>query len=361
MAKVSYICGIGRLTVPSLRTTAFFFLLILISLVTRAQESCGTALTRAEHAYEAGAFREVLDILSPCLPEGFAEDDIWRGYRLRAISYLMLDDPDSANIAIGYMLRFIPDYRPVPGVDPYEFIQALGHFTDFPLFGAGVFLDLFASKVQVIQANSLTQSYATDANYGFPIKVNAGAEALYSFSPSVSAGLDLALIYEDISRTSQPLRGLSSQYTESLSSIALPVFVRYRLNTFKVLGTHLQPFFEAGGFGQWITPIAAKVSLTNANGLSTVTPDPDPAGRRNPFNYGWLASAGIIVPLPGAEILLRGRYWNGLADITKPSARYSNALFLPTYYEDDDIALHGFEISVGINLLFGFREYQYEK
>ncbi len=319
---------------------------------------CGTALSRAEHAYELGKFHEVLDILSPCLPDGLAEDDIWRGYRLRAIAYLMLDSPDSAEDAIRYMLRKNPDYRAIPEVDPYEFVRALAPYTDYPQFAMGVFLDGLATEVQLIQANTLTQTAATSGDYGIPIKINAGAEALYSFNPKFSTGFDIALLYEDIVRNLDPIRGESSQYTENISSVALPLFARYRLDTLHFLGTRMQPFFEAGGFGQWITPIAAKITLTDQSGVTTPLPDPNPGGSRKSFNYGWTVSAGIVIPLQGAEIIVRGRYWNGLTDLTQPSARYSNSLFLPAYYEADDIALRNFELSIGINLLFGYREYK---
>lgn len=323
-------------------------------------QDCGTALSRAEHAYEAGAFNQVLSILAPCLPDGLAEDDIWRGYRLRAISYLMLDNPDSAEEAIRYMLRKNPDYRAIPEVDPYEFVQALNRFTDYPQFAMGVFLDALASKVLLLQANTLTQSAAISSDYEMPVKVNAGAEAMYSFSPRLSVGFDVALVYEDIIRNLQPIPGLSSQYTEDISSVAVPLFARYRLGAAKIFGAQVQPFFEAGIFGQWITPFAAQTTLTTATGTATTIPDPNPSDSRKSFNYGGVLSAGIIVPLQGAEILVRGRYWNGFTDLTQPAARYTNNLFIPGYYEDDDIALQGFEISVGINLLFGYREYKSE-
>lgn len=341
------------------RALSLCVLAILISISARAQE-CSTAVSRAERAYEQGAFQESLDILAPCLPEGLTSDDIWRSYRLRALNYLMLDDPDSADLAIGYMLRYNPNYVPVAGVDPYEFVHALAHYTDYPQFAMGVFLDALAAKVQIIQTNTLTQTASTAASYAMPIKLNAGAEAMYSFNPHFSAGFDAALLYEDISRSLSPIRGYTTQYTESISSVAVPLFARYRLDTADILGTRIQPFFEAGGFAQWITPIAANIAVSGDSAAAGTFADPNPGSRRKAFNYGWTVSAGFAIPLSSAEILVRGRYWNGLADLTKPTARYSNSLFLPAYYEDDDIALHGFELSIGINLLFGFHEYRYE-
>ena len=118
---------------PVYRKISLLFLLSLfpaVGIITDANaQDCGTALSRAEHAYELGAFREVLDIVAPCLPSGIAEEDVWRGYRLQAISYLLLDQPDSADEATRQMLRRNPFYRAVPEQDPYEFaklLQSLG-------------------------------------------------------------------------------------------------------------------------------------------------------------------------------------------------------------------------------------------
>ena len=325
----------------------------------QSANDCETALPRAEHAYEAGAFRQVIDILSPCLPSGMAEDDIWRGYRLEAISYLLLGMTDSGRTAIALMLRKNPTYEALTQVDPYEFQDALKAYTYYAQFSAGAFLELYQPKIAVLQANTISQTRASSADYSGTVKTNAGAEFLFHFAPRISVGTDFVLLYEDFARSQSPIRGVTTSYTENISSVALPVFARVGLFNFSI-----QPFVEAGGFGQWITPISAKIvantaaTVTNP-ALSTVYPDPTPDVRRQKFNYGWVLGFGATVPMTGSEIVLRGRYWNGLTDVTKANARLSDPnLLYPAYYVDDDIALRGFEFSIGVNVLFGFREYR---
>ncbi len=327
-------------------------------------EDCGTALSRADHAYELGAFREVLSILAPCLPSGIADEDVWRGYRLQAISYLLLDQPDSAEESTRQMLRRNPFYRAVPEQDPYEFAKLLESLGSYPEFGAGVFLDLLQPQVNLLQSNSLTQTFANAGDYAAPLKINVGAEFLYRPSPSIALGIEAMLISEDFTRTTVPIQQYTSVYDENLSSLAVPLFARWNvLSLFGNTKGAFQPFIEAGGFGQWMTSITAKVTLTstssNSGSSSSLIQDGSPQDRTKSFNYGTVVGIGVSWAYSNtSEIVLRGRYWNGLVDLTQPSARYTSPLFLPAYYEDDDIALRGIEITLGVNLQFGFQEYK---
>ncbi len=326
----------------------------------RSIGGCEEALSRAQHSYEAGAFREVISTFESCSPNDMNNDDAWRAYRLTAIAYLLLNQTDSADMAISSMLRLNPMYKSAPERDPYEFIKALEPYTYYSRFAVGAFVQFYKPTVGVLQANSVTQTFASASDYTTPSKTNFGGEFAFQVYPNVSLATDVVLLYEDLSRDTHPVPGVSTLYAENISSLALPVFGRLKLFDWKV-----QPFVEAGGFGQWLTSVVAKITVTQlgtataAGGGSTLLPDGNTSDRRKTFNYGWVVGAGALYPLSStSDLVLRARYWNGLVDLTRPSARYTSSLFLPGYFEDDDIALRGFEFSLGVNLLFGFREHK---
>jgi hypothetical protein len=325
-------------------------------------QDCSSALTRAEHFYDAGDFRSVIEILTPCLNSGMNSDEEWRGYRLVAISYIMSDQPDSGNDAIGLMLRYNPKYVGNPSNDPYEFLQALSNYSVYPKFAIAAFSGTASTSISVLQANSLTQVLATNADYSSPLSTQYGFEASFFPWPKIALSLGLSSVNTRLARTIAPLYNVVANDTQAVSSLIVPLSI-----CISPFSTAISPFLEAGAYGQFVTSVsnAAEVTRTvpNPNGGLTdeITNmiDPDASGRIRPFNYGVFVGAGAGYDFSEFEIFLRGRYWYGLTDITQSNVRYSTpSYFIQSYFLSDDISLRGLEFSLGFRFFFDYHEYR---
>lgn len=99
--------------------------IILISTVL-SQTNCTKKLDEAQKKYNIGLFRETIDILKPCLPGGFSEEQIEiEGHRLIALAYLGLDYPDSAKIHIQEIINLDSFYEVNRENNPKLFIDLI--------------------------------------------------------------------------------------------------------------------------------------------------------------------------------------------------------------------------------------------
>ncbi|MES2004849.1 MAG: TonB-dependent receptor plug domain-containing protein [Bacteroidota bacterium] len=85
------------------------FLAVLVAFVTAnasAQQVCGEqALKLADKFYQAGNFELVDSTLSPCLANGFSDQEKVQAYRLLALSYIANDFPEKAQLAVENLLK----------------------------------------------------------------------------------------------------------------------------------------------------------------------------------------------------------------------------------------------------------------
>ncbi len=318
---------------------------IFIPIIGKAQD-CSTSLRDAQHSYEVGDFRTVLGILSPCVEKNLNSDDTWRGYRLMAISYLLLDNPDSADISMRRMLARNPLYIPNPAIDPEEFIKALNEYEYYPKISLGAQVGFIDPLVKLLSANTVTQTYSTQSDYSGKFAPALGLNFEYHFIPFLSISIGGDVTPQEFTRTSLPVLGKSVAYTESISSISFPVILH-----FDIIDKVFKPFIEAGAFAQLLTSATGSISFNSTGssiGTATVS-NINSLERRKTTNYGFVLGAGVARSFtsPLSELRLTAHYWNGLRDMTRPDARYASpALYQSFYYVDDEIALHGFEMSL---------------
>jgi len=90
-----------------------------------AQSDCGTTrLDEAQTTYDLGLFVVTLDLLRPCVPDGFLEDtDKRNAFRLMALSYVTTDSLENARLWVSRLLDIDPVFRPDAERDPPLFID----------------------------------------------------------------------------------------------------------------------------------------------------------------------------------------------------------------------------------------------
>ena len=106
-------------------------------LLTNAQD-CAQSLRLASSSYDQGRLHEIPELLKKCLDNGFTSIEKVNAYKLLALSYLYLEEPEKADEAMLELLNTDHFFEPNQAVDPAEFIGLYNTFRTKPLFSIGV-------------------------------------------------------------------------------------------------------------------------------------------------------------------------------------------------------------------------------
>jgi hypothetical protein len=102
------------LTIATLSATPIF-----------AQDKCATALTEAQKMYEAGRFKQAIELLTICPLDSMPKKEQMLFYRVLACSYLAEDYFTEAKQTTKALLRIDPEYKTDSGYDPPQFIKLI--------------------------------------------------------------------------------------------------------------------------------------------------------------------------------------------------------------------------------------------
>jgi Outer membrane protein beta-barrel domain len=103
-----------------------------------AQQNCAQSLRLASSSYDQGRLHELPELLKGCLENGFTTTEKVSAYKLLALGYLYLEEPEKADEAMLNLLRADNFFEPNQSVDPAEFIGLYNTFRTKPLYSIGV-------------------------------------------------------------------------------------------------------------------------------------------------------------------------------------------------------------------------------
>ena len=99
---------------------------LILSVLSRAQECSDVTLNQARKFYDIGKFSEVIRTLNHCVHQGFNEKQKVEGYRLLAMTYIAIDSNELAAQETGYLLQINPTYE-ANLFDPPAFIRMVNN------------------------------------------------------------------------------------------------------------------------------------------------------------------------------------------------------------------------------------------
>jgi hypothetical protein len=97
-------------------------------------------------------------MLKPCIDKGFSREQRQRAYLLLTQTYLLLDDPISAEDSYLKVLKANPEYTTDAARDPIEVVYLSKKFTAAPIFSLFAKLGPNVSIARVIHDIDLTSS-----------------------------------------------------------------------------------------------------------------------------------------------------------------------------------------------------------
>ena len=102
-------------------------------------QDCAEILQNAQSTYDEGQIHLVPEMLQSCMNNGgFAKEELVSAFRLLAMSYLILSEPEKADEAMLGLLKANPEYLINEAVDPTEFINLYNTFRTEPILRAGI-------------------------------------------------------------------------------------------------------------------------------------------------------------------------------------------------------------------------------
>ncbi len=321
----------------------------------QAQElSCSEVLVKARESFDAGHLYGIPSTIKPCLDNGFDKSQKIQAYFLLARTYLLIDDPISAEDSYLKLLRLDPEYKINADLDPVDIVYLSNKFTTTPIFV------LFAKAGFNFSTANAIQNYGTDNTslsnevYKSEVGFQAGVGGELNISDNLSLGLEFNFLRNSYSYSNTFFNNDSQSFEENQTYISVPVFLKYRVRVNK-----LMPFVYVGISNDLLLTANANVQLVDKVGaagpgedvaeFSVTGPDVNMDELRNAYNTSVLAGLGTNYRVGYNYFFIDIRYTLGLSNFVNPDNQYANEELLYKYaFVDDYKKLNHVSISFGL-------------
>ena len=318
----------------------------------RAQSPCANTLYEANKSFEAGDFNKSVTLLKPCLNSGFSEEEKFEGYRLLALDYIYLNQPEKADTAVKNLLIKKYTYKLYPDIsDPVSLTNIVASYNVVPLLTLGFNIGFNYTNINLI-ANYAPSN--TTATYVPQLGVQFGLQADYSIWKNLNITAGLQYYSVGYQHTLDSVAGWKGQFTESLSYVNVPVSAKYYIY-FKH-DALIRPYIEAGADFAFLTATNATIVSTDNSGGNSNQASTNPISRRNNLNTSILYGAGLNIRAPSGWFTANVRYMYGLSLIGNGNNRYNDlGLVFSSNYIDDDFKFNNWQFTFGYTFILRYR------
>jgi len=314
--------------------------------------SCEATLTKARESFEAGHLYGIPATLKPCLDNGFDKSQRIQAYLLLTRTYLLIDDPISAEDSYLKLLKLDPEYNIDKDRDPVDIVYLSEKFTTTPIFV------LFAKAGGNLAMIDVIHNFGTDntelSNEDYTnsggIQLAAGSEL--NLNDQWSLGIELGVSRSNYIYENSFFNNDQQLLEERLTIGSIPVYLKYRQKFNK-----FRPFIYIGFSNDFIIDAKANVKLTdrvNAENAEDIAefqvtgPDVNLSKQRNFYNQSILFGIGTNYRIGYNYLSIDIRYSLGLSNIVDVDQQYGNSELLYKYgYIDDYKRLNRAFISIG--------------
>jgi hypothetical protein len=299
--------------------------------------NCPQTLRLATSTYEQGRLHEVRGILDGCLKAGgFNDQEKEAAYKLLALSYLYLEEPEQADEAMLNLLRTNPYFEPKIASDPAEFIALYKTFRTRPIYRIGLNVGVNATEPSVVNYVPTVSNSTSEYKYKIGFQFGVTADLPISEKITVNGGIGYQQRSFQLSTNVQnvliePKPGEADETldndlnaTETQSWINIPITAQYMLAEGRY-----RPYAALG--------LSADLML-NANfspekrreGQTSIEPkDFSVKYRTNLINLSAVAAIGSKIRVGGGFIVVEAKYTHGITKISNEDAAYDDPdLFL---------------------------------
>lgn len=324
--------------------TCLIFFFITFSSFAQSDSECEQALTQAQDEFDAGHFYGIPAILKDCLSKFSTEQSV-RAYLLLAQSYLLIDDPISAEDSYMKLLTADPEYVADVSKDPIDIFYLSKKFTTTPVFTPHFRGGVNGSIYRLIHP---VNTFSEPVNIQHSVKLTFQIGGGIDWNINENFSLCSELTYSRKAFTIN-YSGIFKQdnlsYTEKQNWFDIPLYLKYsdsegKIRPFGYAGYALNILFgpKAGLIYTNISPVA------NEGQLPTSDVDVKLGYKREALNRSFVVGGGFRYKVGKNFAFADVRYMLGLTNLTKVGTNFyeSKALSGNEYTVEDTATRYAF-------------------
>ncbi|HEY9488369.1 MAG TPA: outer membrane beta-barrel protein, partial [Chryseosolibacter sp.] len=261
------------------------------------QSTCAQTLRLAQSIYEQGRLHELPQLLYKCLAENdFNDEEKVSAYKLLALTYIYLEEPDKADQMMLSLLRTDNEFKVNDALDPAEFVALYKTFRTYPIYRIGLKLGGVATMPSVVSSDFADDGTNNPShNFGFSGSINSeiplpGKWRKFTLNPEIAFQLSS---FDGINEwVAADERGDSSRVTPATETgawISAPVSLQYDLHE-----RRLTNYYVSLGLSADYLFSSSKKIISNREGSSAIDENSiSLSQQRNKFNAGAMLSGGF--------------------------------------------------------------------
>lgn len=324
------------------------------------EKDCAETLKKAQAAYEEGRINEVPTILNECLDVyndqrartgNFDRNQKLEAYYLLSLTYLYLNEEESAEKILLKLLKLEPEYR-LKNNAPSEFKNLYGNFRVRPVFAFGGKAGGNIMRFNVTKTFSTNNPQSSTETYTSDIGFQVGGAVELPLNKKLGLFLEAYYVGRSYTLTNQLFSYATTTYDETQNWIEVPLGVRYSLGDKYNFSGHLKPYVFAGVSTGLMLKASTQVirrDRVNADVQREVTGTSIPvANLRNKLNIFGLLGGGVELKQGRGYLVLDVRYYMGFSNAVNAKNRYNiNELIFKYGHIDNDFKTNNIAISLG--------------
>ena len=343
-----------------IRYIAIFLLTLSIS-ATAQKNDCESTLRTALDEFNAGHFYGLSAILKPCMDNGFTREQRQRANLLLVQTYLLLDDPESAEKSYLELLKANPEFVTDITRDPIDVVYLSKKFTSSPIFSLYGKVGPNISPIRSIHENNLYQSSDTVGfrkkyiiKPGWQFSLGSDLNINDQFAISLAAQF-MATAYEQ--NTYNGFGRDKTTYVDKQAWLNFPLSVKYSFDKGR-----FKPFVFVGFSTNILLSDKANIRYTDVLDASGASQSVNVQNlnflyKRNRLNSSAVIGGGFKRKIGLNYVFADLRYGFGLRNMVNAknlyasgnSKQYSQSMEALMHYGhlDDYFHLDNFSISIG--------------
>ncbi|WKZ61457.1 MAG: outer membrane beta-barrel protein [Cyclobacteriaceae bacterium] len=330
-----------------------FILLLAVFTSAFAQNNrmdCEQTLSLATEEFNAGRFYGIPALLKPCIDRGFGREQRQRAYLLLAQTYLILDDPISAENSYLEILRANPEFEADTALHPIDLVYLSKKFTADPIFSLFLKLGGNTSPVRVIHTiNPWGSEISNDYKLRLGVQVGGGVD--WNITRELALTAEFNALTASYRKNQIRASGDEFLYVGNQFWFMTPISVR-----FSDTKGNLRPYGYGGFALQWLVSERGRVTSIKTDIINEGTPQSNtresPAltmtDFRNKVNYSFFVGGGVRYKRGLDYVFADVRYSFGLSNIVVPTSTYGQQTPAIEFGHVDDLfRIDNLALSIG--------------
>lgn len=305
-------------------------------------------MKKANSDYEQQNYDAAINLLVPLIGHcPLSPEEKIDAYKLLILSYLAIDNLETANKVAGTVMSQNPNYKPDKLKDDPKLCSLFEKYKPSPVLHIGIFGGINIPSLHVINTYSVVHSDNGSglATYSTKMGFQIGVKAEYRVYRDLWVDGGFQYRQSGYEHDLDSIGNETVKYIEKLSYFDFPLSAKYYF-----LKKNMQPYLEAGIDFSFLS--SAKSNTTRANAQDVV----DRTSLRNTFHAGYFGAIGYNYKYNNLLFFIDLRYIYFPGQVNKAGTRYSeNVNLWKYYYIDDDFSMNITQINIGASYILKYR------